>query len=217
MYAPLCICALVPRIETRSRLVLLVHYREARKPTNTGLLAARALVGSRVGMIGDQAQPLPAAVVEPGERAVLLYPAADAIPLDRLPDGPPLTLVVPDGNWRQAGKMGRRVPGLEALPRVTIGDPEPTAYHLRAEPQDRGLATLEAIARALRSLEGPAGPAVEAALLGIFRVMVSRTLWLRGALPAEQVVGGLPPGVTRDTASLCAGDRGPQRTPSRRG
>ena len=31
--ATLCICALVPRLRTRTRLVLLVHYREARKPS----------------------------------------------------------------------------------------------------------------------------------------------------------------------------------------
>ena len=199
MYAPLCICALVPRIEARTRLLLLVHYREARKPTNTGLLAARALVGSRVGIIGDRAQPLPAEVLAPEERAVLLYPAADAVPISALPPGPPITLVVPDGNWRQAQKMGRRVPGLEALPRVTLGDASVTEYHLRAEPQAEGLATLEAIARAYRTLEGPTGPAIEAALLAIFRVMVSRTFWLRGTLSADQVVGGLPPGVTRDS------------------
>ncbi len=200
MYAALCICALVPRLETRTRLLLLVHYREARKPTNTGLLAARALVGSRVGVIGDRAQPLPAAVLAPDERAVLLYPAADAVPIATLPPGAPITLVVPDGNWRQAGKMGHRVPGLAALPRVTLGDAAAASeYHLRAEPQAEGLATLEAIARAYRTLEGPTGPAVEAALLGIFRVMVSRTLWLRGTLPADQVVGGLPTGLTRDS------------------
>jgi len=47
MHATLCICELVPRLEARTRLSLLVHYREARKPTNTGLLAARCLREAR--------------------------------------------------------------------------------------------------------------------------------------------------------------------------
>ena len=193
MYTSLCICALIPRLVTRSRLVLLVHYREARKPTNTGQLAARCLAGSRVEIVGDRDRPLRLPLVEPGEDAVLLYPSDDAVPLSTLAArDTPLTVVVPDGNWRQAAKMGRRIPGLDRLPRVTLGDPRPTEYRLRAEPQADGLATLEAIAQAWRILEGEAGAAIEAAMLHVFRVMVSRTLWLRGALPADQVVGGVP-------------------------
>ena len=32
MHETLCICALVPSLETRTRLELIVHYREERKP-----------------------------------------------------------------------------------------------------------------------------------------------------------------------------------------
>jgi len=179
MYLASCICALVPRLVTRTRLVLLVHYREARKPTNSGQLAARCVIGSRVAIVGDRERPLPEPLVAADERAALLYPSDDAVPIAQLA-GAPLTLIVPDGNWRQAAKMGRRVPGLAQLPRVTLDDPRPTEYRLRAEPREGGLATLEAIARALRVLEGDAGAAVEAALMEIFRIMVSRTLELRG-------------------------------------
>ena len=178
MHRELCICALEPRLVTRSRLVLLVHYREARKPTNTGQLAARCLVGSRVAIIGDRDRPLPEPLIAPDEHAVLLYPGDDAVPL--APGEHATTVVVPDGNWRQAAKMGRRVPGLEHLPRVTLPDPGRTEYQLRAELRAGGLATLEAIARAWRILEGDAGPAIEDALLAIFRTMVARTLQLRG-------------------------------------
>ena len=187
MHAALCICALIPRLVTRSRLVLLVHYREARKPTNTGQLAARCLANSRVAIIGDRARPLALPLVADGERAVLLYPSDDAVPL--VATDLPTTVVVPDGNWRQAAKMGRRVPGLDTLPRVTLADPRPTEYRLRAEPQAHGLATFEAIARAWRVLEGET---VEDAMMAVFRVMVSRTLWSRGAIGADAVVGGLP-------------------------
>ena len=175
MYRAMCICALEPRLVTRSRLVLLVHYREARKPTNTGRLAARCLVGSRVAIVGDRDRPLPVPLVSPDETAVLLYPGDDAVPLAATTV--PLTVIVPDGNWRQAAKMGRRIPGLDHLPRVTLVDPRPTEYKLRAEPRAGGLATIEAIARAWGILEGDA---IETALLEIFRVMVARTLQLRG-------------------------------------
>jgi DTW domain-containing protein YfiP len=184
----------VPAIETPSRLLLLVHYTEARKPTNTGLLAARCLIGSRVEIVGDRERPIQQPLVAPGTPTVLLYPSATAVPIAQLASSG-ATVIVPDGSWRQAAKMGRRVPGLEGIPHVTLDDPRASEYQLRAEPHAHGLATMEAIARAWRILEGEA---VEAALLAVFRVMVSRTLWLRGAIGDADVVGGLPAGAHRD-------------------
>lgn len=199
MYRELCVCAAIPKLVTRTRLVLLIHYREARKPTNTGQLAARCMPNSEVGIIGDRDRPeLPAI----GEHALLLYPADDAVTIAQaIAENPdrPRTLIVPDGNWRQAAKMAKRVPGVAGAQHVTLEDVEaaPTEYGLRREPKDGGLATLEAIARALRILEGDRGAAVEEAMLAVFRLMVSRTKWLRGQLADDDVVGGLPVGARR--------------------
>lgn len=194
MHATLCICDLVPRLETRTRLSLLIHYREERKPTNSGLLAARCLPGSSIGIVGDRARPLELPLVRPGERGVLLYPDDDAVPIEQYAAAEqPLVLIVPDGNWRQAGKMRRRVPGLDALTCVTL--PETTTnYGLRAELREGGLATLEAIAQALAILERD--PTIQTAMLAVFRVMVDRTLWLRGALGTVDVTGGIPAAAT---------------------
>ena len=130
-----------------------------------------------------------------GAQPVLLYPADDAVPLDTFAAAAaPVVLVVPDGNWRQAAKMRKRVPGLAAVPCVSLPAGAPTAYRLRFEPQKGGLATLEAIARAFGVLEGPA---VEEALLVPFHAMVERTLWARGEIDEAAVRGGLPPGAMR--------------------
>lgn len=127
------------------------------------------------------------------EQPLLLYPADDALPITRFAASErPIVLIVPDGNWRQASKMRKRIPGLAAVPCVTLPDVGPTDYRLRAETHEGRLATLEAIARALCILEGEAGPQIEVAMLAVFRVMVERTLWLRGALPDTAVVGGIP-------------------------
>jgi DTW domain-containing protein YfiP len=191
MHETLCLCALVPRLAVSTRLALLVHHTEARKPTNTGVLAAKCLGGSTIGYIGDRARPLELPIVRAGEAGVLLFPADDAEPLEAIAPrlGARAVLVVPDGNWRQAAKLRHRVPGLDALPCATVRAPGRSTYRLRAEPRDDGLATLEAIAHAMRVLEGDA---VADALLAIFRVMVDRTLWLRGALPSADVAGGIP-------------------------
>ena len=195
MHLSLCLCALIPRVETRTRLVLVMHKDEQRKPTNTGHLAAKVLVNSQTvirGVEGKAEEPLR----WPGDsEPVLLFPAVDALPLARpAPGDRPVTLIVPDGNWRQAAKVRQRVPGLKDIRCVTLPVGPPTTYRLRSESQPNGLATIEAIARAFGILEGPE---VQAALEGIFQVMVERTLWIRGSLATEDVAGGIPEGVVK--------------------
>lgn len=208
MHETLCICGLVPSLETRTRLELIVHYREERKPTNTGQLAARCLVHSTISIVGDRERPLERAPVIGDEQPLLLFPADDAVPITRFAaSARPIVLVVPDGNWRQASKFRKRIPGLADVPCVVLPDTGPTDYRLRAEPHEGGLATFEAVARAMCILEGEAGPRIEAAMLAVFRVMVERTLWLRGALPDAEVTGGIP-------ATAIA--RNPRGTPARR-
>lgn len=194
LHHPLCLCSLVPRIETASKLCLVLHRDEARKPTNTGRLAARCLVGSEVLVHGAQGQR----VADPRGDAissVLLYPCEQARELDAsyLAKGP-IRLVVPDGTWRQAAKMGRRIPWMKDLPRVSLPAGEVTGYRLRSEPKEGGLATMEAIARAFGVL---AGKQVQADLERVFRILVDRTLYSRGLLSREEVFGGVPAGVMR--------------------
>lgn len=194
MHATLCICALVPRLHPRTRLTLIIHYREARKPSNTGQLAARCLARSRVEIIGKRGQAIEAPVVHDGELPLLMFPDADAVPIERYAASErPIALFVPDGNWRQASKVRRRGPGFCEMQCVTLPAARPTEYRLRAEPRAGGLATLEATARALGILEGAAGPAIEDAMLAVFRIMVERTLWFRGKLHTHDVTSGIPP------------------------
>ncbi len=106
----------------------------------------------------------------------------------------PITLFVPDGTWRQASKVRRRVPCLADVPLVSLPQGSATTYRLRHEPRDGGLATMEAIARAFGILEGEA---VQQALERVFRIMVERTLWSRGQLSTAGVMDGLPNGAVR--------------------
>jgi DTW domain-containing protein YfiP len=193
MHETLCICALVPTIETRTRLQLVMHCREERKPTNTGALAARCLTRSSIAIVGDRDRPVTLAPILADEQPVVLGVAEDAVPLTELAASTrPIVLVVPDGSWRQANKMRKRVPGLSDMLAVTLPDLGPSNYRLRSEPNEQGLSTFEAIARALRILEGDRGEAIERAMIDLFQIMVDRSLWLRGSLATNDVTGGLP-------------------------
>lgn len=181
MHAERCICALVPKLATRTRLVLVAHRRELKKTTNTGTLAVRCLGdAARVFSWGDEGTVIAREDVVPdGHQAFVLTPH-ESLPLDAealARDGRPVVVVVPDGTWRQANKMASRIPALAALPRYALPPGPPSRYRLRAEPREDGLATFEAIARVFGVLEGAE---VQAALERVFDAMVTGTLASRG-------------------------------------
>ena len=148
---------------------------------------------SREGLRWGNPAPSSADSLWEGTEAVLLFPHAEARPLESWRDSPrPITLVVPDGTWRQANKARRRIPGLDALPCAALPTVVRSSYRLRHDKRLDRVSTIEAVALALRILEGPA--AAEPLEL-IFRIMVDRTLWTNGRIASGEVTGGIPAGV----------------------
>jgi DTW domain-containing protein YfiP len=195
LHRSLCICALLPRLETQTRLLLIVHQLEATKPTNTGLLAARCLPNSAVvfrgrAPDGSEGDPVDQAVRQAAQ-PLMLFPHPSATPLDAWRGGP-ATLIVPDGTWAQASSTRRRTDLLRGIPCVSLPAAGADAARLRRPARPGRLATLEAVAIALGILEGPA---VGEALMRVYRIMADRTLWTNGRLPTEAVTGGIPAGV----------------------
>jgi DTW domain-containing protein YfiP len=157
LHRSLCICAFIPQIESQTKLSLIIHTKELKRTTNTGTLAAKALVNSVVFIRGKIDQPFSAkAVLDPGYQSILFYPCDDAIALT--PEfikraTRPINLIVPDGNWRQASKIHSRHPEFKDLPRVMIKAVNTATQHLRAESSPEGMATLQAIAHAYGVIE----------------------------------------------------------------
>ena len=199
MHRSLCICALLPRIATRTRVVLVLHQLEAGKTTNTGALAARCLENSAVvyrgRAPGGGADPLddPLAPLSLETDPLLLFPHASATPLAAWRGAAkPITLIVPDGTWPQTVRTCRRLRARANLPCVSLPAPSVAVDRLRNPARPDRLATLEAVALALGILEGPA---VRDALMRIYRIMTERTLWTNGRVTAADVTGGIPAGV----------------------
>jgi DTW domain-containing protein YfiP len=180
MVERVCVCALVPQLRSRTRVVVVAHPRELDKPTNTGRFVPRILTRGEL-VLRD-------AVADPPRGSALLFRSEDAAPID--PTSPPSTLYVPDGTYRQARRMANRDRFLKDMPRVALPESVRAVGYMRRGARLDHLSTLEAVARALGILEGPD---LEEPLLAFIEVMVKRTLWARGALPAAQVPGGIPP------------------------
>lgn len=195
MHRGLCFCARLPSLATRTRVVLVIHRVEDRKSTNTGRVALACLPSGRVVVRGEPDAPPPRILRDDGTEPLLLFPHEDAAPLaPRMPGEPPVTLVVPDGTWRQASKVRARCPELAGIRAVSLPPGAPSRYRLRAEAHASALSTIEALARALGILEGPA---VQTALEDVLDAVVHRTLWVKGQMDAVDALGGLPPGAER--------------------
>lgn len=180
LHKNLCICQLTPELDLRTRLTLVVHTKELKRTTNTGRLAVRALKNSEVVVRGEGAVDL-ASKILPGYRPLLFFPGENARELTReLVDESefPVQLIVPDGNWRQASKVGIRHPEIAHVERVMISARNTASKHLRAENSPEGMSTLQAIAFALREIEGEE---VFAALNGFYLAKLKATLIGRGA------------------------------------
>jgi DTW domain-containing protein len=150
-----CLCALIPRLDSRTRVLLLQHPSEVNHALNTARLAALGLSNAEL-IVGEVFDDLPTLLNRPGYQARLLFPAEDAQPLQAyVPTDEPLLLVVPDGTWRKARKMLHLNPLLAALPRVTLAEGGVSRYRLRKAPGPGALSTIEAIVQALQTLEAP--------------------------------------------------------------
>ena len=175
-----CYCAALPRLETRTRVVILQHPRERDMPIGTARMASLALPGAtlRVGMQWTEDS---LADVLAGPPAILLYPGRGARDILREPPAGPVTLICVDGTWSQARAVVNRSPVLQALPRYAFAAPEPSHYRIRREPDDQFVSTIEALMHVLGVLEGdPQGVRV---LLDPFHAMVDAQLAAQASAP----------------------------------
>ncbi|WP_409301960.1 tRNA-uridine aminocarboxypropyltransferase [Pseudomonas sp. KCJK8993] len=151
-----CLCPLIPRLSSRTRVLVLQHPSEVNHALNTARLAALGLSNAEL-RVGEVFEDLPELLGRPGYRPHLLFPADAAQPLRAYsPSQEPMLLVVPDGTWRKARKLLHLNPLLAQLPRVTLEAMPTSRYRLRKAPGPGALSTLEAIVEALQALEAPA-------------------------------------------------------------
>jgi len=191
LWPHLCVCAeLPPSRRLGVELIVLQHFSESRRQSNSGRLAASLVPGSRVvpwgwpGVSFDDG-----ALAAPGAEVCVLFPQADATPLDgsrdaRRASGGRTALVLLDATWSQARSMARRVPGLDALPFVTLAAGAPARFTLRRSPHPGTYSTLEAAVRAVEALEG-----ADAArpLWRATETVLARSLHMRGKIDAREL------------------------------
>lgn len=179
-----CLCEEIPRVPTSLDFVVVRHYREIPKPSNTARLAAAAMPRCRVLEYGVRGRPFDDGPLR--RDAWLLFPperdnTGQETGRHRLVtcrDRPlPKVVVVLDGTWGQARRMSHRIMALDAMPRLALPAPAIPPPRLRQGPEPAAMATLEAIARVVGLVDG-AAPA--RALHALHREFVRRSRLERG-------------------------------------
>jgi DTW domain-containing protein YfiP len=184
----LCLCSLIPKLNLKTKISLIIHAKEMKRTTNTGRLALEALTNSQMIIRGLTKEPVDLSnLVQDEYQTYLFYPSDDAIELNQdliKKQNKPVHLIVPDGNWRQASKVHYRHPELKNIQRVKIGEKNTSVLHMRTEIKEEGMATLQAIAFALGITEGEN---VKNQLLELYDQKLKRTLFGRGQLKASDI------------------------------
>ena len=150
-----CLCPLIPRLDSRTRVLILQHPDESRHALNTARLAALGLlrgelrVGERFAELDAELRGCEVWLLFPGEQArcAAQLASCEESAVERV-------LLVPDGTWRKVRRLLHCNPWLAQLPRLTLGEVPPSRYRLRKAPDPAALSTVEAIVHCLNALEG---------------------------------------------------------------
>ena len=161
-------CRWITPTDNRLHVLVLQHPQEAAHAKGSARLLALSLAqcDCLVGDVFDEAA-LSVRLAPPG-RSRLLFPEPAAQAVDKGPlqpvspggiepapvGGPVEQLVLLDGTWRQAGRLLRDHPSLQALARWSLSSLPPSRYRIRAAPRPQAQrSTLEAACLALGALE----------------------------------------------------------------
>jgi DTW domain-containing protein len=179
-----CLCASIPTVPTRTRVVIVRHRSERTRTSNSGRLAHLALPNSVIVDHGGLEGP---AILPPLVGAWLVFP--EGPPVEEIAGDPPEQIVVLDATWSQARRMFRKIDGLRGLPLFRL-EASSLPARLRASPAPDRVSTIEAIARALRIVEGEH---VAQPLEALFALAVERAVMMgrsvHGAIETEPEIG----------------------------
>ena len=167
-----CVCERAPTIQSPVPILVIRHWKERNKPSNTARLASLAIPNLRIVDYGAPGEPWSSNTLDLPKPA-LLFPDPDAQPLPFTPE----TIVVVDGSWPQARKLVNKLPELKAMPRIQIESAPNQPLRLRQPPIPEGMSTIEAIARLLDRLSGPGSGAP---LDALYQQVVESTIAARG-------------------------------------
>ena len=149
----LCVCGDETPADIGVEIVVVRHFHEARKSSNSARLLPLMLGQCRIIDYGDPRAPADLSSLD-DEGTWLLFPPdhGEAPEAQALP--PMRRLVVPDGTWGQVRRMVRRIDVLSRLPRFALAE-RPDVARVLSPHEAWAMSTAEAVAQTVLQLGHP--------------------------------------------------------------
>lgn len=154
-----CVCEAITPLQTRMRLVLLMHPKEFKKQLlGTGRMTHASLKNSEIimGIDFTQDKRVSELLSDPENFCTVLWPGENALKWDGLPaqlGAKQLVVFLLDGTWNCARKMYRLSTNLHDLPKLALEPSKPSAFTIKQQPDVRCLSTVEATQLLFETLE----------------------------------------------------------------
>ena len=145
-----CWCHMLSVIPTKSRFVILMHPKEAKKERlGTGRMSHQFLENSKL-LVGLDFALNPEFLnlyLDNNYQSVLLYPGKRSMLLRQVSfgDSRPLQIFIIDGTWPCAKKLLKMNSLLHLLPLISFQNNSPSKFDIKQQPKSFCLSTIEAI------------------------------------------------------------------------
>lgn len=204
LHPQLCACDERPRLELRTKIIVLQNNKERNKPTNTGRMLPQILVGCELHYVGVRDLEFDSApLCRPDHEYLLIFPRV-IDPEGRAPEPAPIldvatfegrraarpdaiqTIVLLDGTWAQCSRMSRRIDALATMPAYALPEGPASHWGVRTPSEPSRISTFEA---AIRSIEIVEGPAAAGPMQAYFDRVAAAMLFMKGKLRSAAVPG----------------------------
>ncbi|MEK7486404.1 MAG: tRNA-uridine aminocarboxypropyltransferase [Planctomycetota bacterium] len=182
-----CFCQFISSISTTVPFVLLQHWKEQYRSSNTGRLLPLTIPETPCFTTANWEQLDAFGRCLESYQPYLLYPSEQAVTLSQFQEirkkSPrPVCIVLLDGTWRQAKRLRQRLNTLSRLPCLRIDPVDPSVYQLRKQAQSHHLSSIEAVIHLMKALSCADPRPLEQ----LFEILVQRGLRARGILPKSK-------------------------------
>lgn len=148
-----CLCGSIKPFATRTRFVILMHTKEAKKQkTGTARLAKLCLKNAEllIGTDFTRDERVNALLRDPSYSPFVLFPGPEAVNFKTpggglLPEGKTLLVFVVDGTWECARRLLNRSRNVRALPRLSFFRGYISRFAIKKQPEEHCVSTIEAL------------------------------------------------------------------------
>ena len=146
-----CMCHYITPLQTQTKFVILMHNKEFQKTKNgTGIFSHLSLTNSElfVGIDFSDNARINEIVSDANNRCYILYPGEKSILINEehiQEEGKTTVLFLIDSTWACAKKIMRVSRNIKHLPRVSFYHDRPSAFHIKEQPHEVCLSTMESI------------------------------------------------------------------------